>query len=131
MAALARYVTAALVFTAVNFFSYWMVFGQIFPENLQGMATIAALVTALAAACMIWRAMAASAKGVFTTAASWAAIAGAIGFCGGFFGPMIFTPGANQGPLLGLFFTGPLGFIGGGICGLIYALWLRPGRAPG
>jgi hypothetical protein len=50
---------------------------------------------------------------------------GALGFCGGFFGPIIFTPGANQGPLLGIFITGPLGFIGGGIAGLIYALLHR------
>jgi hypothetical protein len=48
---------------------------------------------------------------------------GALGFCGGFFGPMIFTPEANQGPLLGIFITGPLGFIVGGMGGLIYALW--------
>jgi hypothetical protein len=54
---------------------------------------------------------------------SWAAVVGALGFCGGFFGPMIFTPEANQGPLLGIFITGPLGFIVGGMGGLIYALW--------
>ena len=34
---------------------------------------------------------------------------GGIGFAGGFFGPIIFMPGANQGPLLGIFITGPLG----------------------
>ena len=47
---------------------------------------------------------------------------GAVGFCGGFFGTMILTPEANQGPLLGIFITGPLGFIGGGILGAIRAL---------
>jgi hypothetical protein len=39
----------------------------------------------------------------------WAVALGAIGFAGGFFGPMVFAPGANQGPLLGIFITGPLG----------------------
>ena len=34
---------------------------------------------------------------------------GGIGFAGGFFGPIIFMPGANQGPLLGIFITRPLG----------------------
>jgi hypothetical protein len=64
-------------------------------------------------------------QGIFAMAASWAAIAGAIGFCGGFFGPLIVTPGANQGPLLGIFITGPLAFVGGGIAGLIFAFWKR------
>jgi hypothetical protein len=45
-----------------------------------------------------------------------ALIVGAISFAAGFFGPMIFDPGANQGPLLGIFITGPLGaFVGMGV----------------
>jgi hypothetical protein len=47
---------------------------------------------------------------------------GGVGFAGGFFGPIIFMPGANQGPLLGIFITGPLGFILGAVGGAIY--WL-------
>lgn len=45
----------------------------------------------------------------------WIVIVGGFGFAAGFFGPMIFAPGANQGPLMGIFITGPLGAIGGGI----------------
>lgn len=37
----------------------------------------------------------------------WAGIVGGIGFVGGFFGPMLLSPGSNQGPMLGLFLTGP------------------------
>jgi hypothetical protein len=40
-------------------------------------------------------------------------VVGAVGFAGGFFGPILLTPEANQGPLLGIFITGPLGFIAG------------------
>jgi energy-converting hydrogenase Eha subunit B len=40
---------------------------------------------------------------------------------GGFFGPLVLAPEANQGPLLGIFITGPLGFILGGVIGLIVA----------
>jgi energy-converting hydrogenase Eha subunit B len=50
---------------------------------------------------------------------------GFIGFIGGFVGPIIFTPEANQGPLLGIFITGPLGFVVGGLGGLLWA-WLGP-----
>jgi hypothetical protein len=56
---------------------------------------------------------------------TWAGIVGAVGFSVGFFGPMIFSPQANQGPLLGLFITGPLGFVAGGVAGLIYSLSRR------
>tara|TARA_B100000795_G_scaffold64672_1_gene43775 strand:+ start:7173 stop:7331 length:159 start_codon:yes stop_codon:yes gene_type:complete len=44
-------------------------------------------------------------------------IIGSIGFVIGFFDPIIFTPQANKGPLLGLFITGQpgLGLITGGI----------------
>jgi hypothetical protein len=36
---------------------------------------------------------------------------GGIGFVLGFFGPLLLTPDANQGPLLGIFITGPVGFL--------------------
>lgn len=34
-------------------------------------------------------------------------------FLAGFIGPMIVAPSANQGPMVGIFITGPLGFIAG------------------
>ncbi len=42
-----------------------------------------------------------------------AVILGAIAFAVGFFGPLVWAPDANQGPLLGIFITGPLGFVFG------------------
>ena len=39
-----------------------------------------------------------------------ALVLGGLGFALGFFGPILFLPESNQGPLLGIFFTGPLGF---------------------
>ncbi|MDG4883772.1 hypothetical protein [Mesorhizobium sp. WSM4884] len=56
----------------------------------------------------------------------WGAILGIVGFVGGFVGPVIFTPEANQGPLLGIFITGPLGFVLGLVVGSV--LRLLPGR---
>lgn len=52
-----------------------------------------------------------------------AALLGGVGFIGGFFGPMILALDANQGPLLGIFITGPLGFILGGIGGAVVGWW--------
>jgi hypothetical protein len=49
-----------------------------------------------------------------------ALLTGVVGFSAGFFGPIILSPDSNQGPLLGIFFTGPLGFVMGAIGGWIY-----------
>jgi hypothetical protein len=47
----------------------------------------------------------------------WMLILAGVGFAAGFFGPMIFVPDANQGPLVGILITGPGGFVLGA------ALW--------
>ena len=53
----------------------------------------------------------------------WGAIVGTAGFVAGFFGPMILVPSANQGPLLGILITGPVGaavgFAGGAVMALV------------
>ena len=51
--------------------------------------------------------------------------AASLGFVAGFVGPIIFTPQANQGPLLGIFITGPLGFVVGGLIGAVVAQFYR------
>ena len=48
----------------------------------------------------------------------FALITGAVGFSAGFFGPMLLAPDANQGPLLGILITGPLGILLGALLGL-------------
>ena len=49
----------------------------------------------------------------------WAFVLGFVGLVSGMVGPILFQPGANQGPLMGIFFTGPLGFILGLILGAL------------
>ena len=49
-------------------------------------------------------------------------ILGGISFLAGFVGPIIFYPKSNQGPLFGIFITGPVGFTLGGILGAVYSL---------
>jgi len=50
-------------------------------------------------------------------------LVGTISFIFGFLGPVILTPSSNQGPLLGIFVTGPLGFFFGLFLGGLY--WNR------
>ena len=122
-----KFLVSLLVFAAMSLFSYWMLFVQIIPENLAWLATSGAFLTAAALAGLTWRGMGVETPGLFGKIMVWAAIAGAVGFSGGFFGPMVLAPQANQGPLLGLFITGPLGFAAGAIGGLIHGL-RRPSR---
>lgn len=57
-----------------------------------------------------------------TPGKSWPLILGAAGFAAGFLGPMIFIPEANQGPMVGIFVSGPggvaLGLLLLGVCAL-------------
>ena len=48
-----------------------------------------------------------------------AALLGGIGFAAGFFGPVLLMPEANQGPLLGIFITGPIGVVLGAVAGYL------------
>ena len=50
---------------------------------------------------------------------------GGIGFAAGFFGPLLLTPEANPGPLLGIFITGPIGLILGLTLGGYYGAKAR------
>jgi hypothetical protein len=59
----------------------------------------------------------------------WSAALGATGFAAGFFGPLILRPDSNQGPLLGIFITGPLGAIVGVALGTILSA-VRSWRSP-
>lgn len=53
--------------------------------------------------------------------ATWVLALGGAGFAAGFFGPMALNPGANQGPMAGIFITGP----GGALLGLVMGVASR------
>ena len=47
-------------------------------------------------------------------------VIGLVCFLAGFVGPIIFMPESNQGPLLGIFITGPAGFVLGCLGGFVW-----------
>ena len=59
--------------------------------------------------------------------AGTAAVVGGLAFLAGFAGPILLRPDLPQGPLLGIFITGPLGTVAGAILGLLIGL-VRQGR---
>ena len=54
-----------------------------------------------------------------SSAGPLAAKLGALGFGLGFFGPMILDPSSGNGPMLGIFITGPAGLVLGALYGLL------------
>lgn len=79
------------------------------------------LLLAGAVASAMWRVLGRSDSGIVAPILASAALGGAAGFILGFFGPMLLVPEANQGPMLGIFITGPAGLLIGLIFGLIRA----------
>jgi len=62
---------------------------------------------------------AAPAAGIGRSALRAGCLLGFIGFIIGFVGPAVFTPDDKEGPLLGIFYTGPAGFVLGLLGGAI------------
>jgi hypothetical protein len=96
----------------------------VLPEALAWLQPIAALAFAAWVAHRVWRGLVVASDGSLAIHVGMgAAILGGLGFVLGFFGPMIFAPEANQGPMLGLFITGPGGAVLGAIAG--WLVWMK------
>ena len=54
-------------------------------------------------------------------ALGWGVKVGAVTFLLGFVGPMLLDPSSGNGPLLGIFITGPAGFAFGTLWGVVQA----------
>src|SRR4029078_366589 len=105
-----RLVLPVVAVIAPYFFTYCLPFAFL-PDSVPTVVPlVAALACGILAGRFVWRRTDVDAPGLLGAVVLGALITGAIGCCGGFFGPLIFTPEANQGPLLGLLITGPLGF---------------------
>jgi hypothetical protein len=125
----ARILLLLTVVPAVYFFVYWLPFAVVPLEDRQWFAGLVALLCAALAGRFLWTHTGSHARhqGVLASMLTGALILGGIGFGAGFFGPLLLSPGSNQGPLLGLLFTGPLGTVLGAVAGLVY-WWLHRDR---
>lgn len=125
----ARILLLLTVVPAVYFFVYWLPFAFVPLEERGWVAGLVALLCAVLAGRFLWSHTSDGARqrGLLVSMAIGALALGGIGFCAGFFGPLLLSPEANQGPLLGLLFTGPLGSVLGAVGGLVY-WWLHRDR---
>ena len=128
-----RAVTALLVYFAVRFVLFWLMPGLFSSDPPNLVAGAASDVLALACAAAVWyfwpktpappsrpqtETSATSEPAYLPRVMFCSMIAGTVGFAGGFFGPMIFRPDSNLGPLFGIIVTGPLGFLLGPVIGV-------------
>ena len=113
---------------ATFYFIYWLPFSLILPTDDFGwIRNLGSVAPAGALGVYVWFQTASPFKGLLKCVIIGAVLTGGIGFLAGFFGPMIFTPSANQGPLLG-FVTGPLGVVVGSLGGVVYWFVRRRSR---
>jgi hypothetical protein len=119
-------VTAVLVVVpATYYFIYWVPFSLIPFIEQRWIPGIICLLCAASVGWYVWKKLGSAQHELISNTLLGAVVLGAIEFCAGFFGPIIFTPEANQGPLLGIFITGPLGFLFGAVGGFLYWLMRR------
>ena len=130
---IARAVITVFTFLGSYYFSYWLIvillavlFGEEFdPKWGTILINVVSLALAVYLAKIVWS------KNIFPKNSTiplgkyiltGAIAVGITGFLIGFIGPMIFSPDSNQGPMLGIFITGPAGLVLGAIGGLIFGL---------
>jgi hypothetical protein len=117
-----------LAFAIAAFFGAWLAMflltTVLLPESLAWAQPLVALVFAIWGARRVWLQLETPERdGLPVYAGTGALVLGGIGFAGGFFGPMLLAPEANQGPLLGMFVTGPGGALLGAVIG--WLLWVK------
>ncbi len=127
-----KIVFSFLTFVASYFFLFWTLGGIIYipfesqpPKWILLFSQVASFAIASYLAFTVWKNTGEGEDRPSSLSSfifSGALALGVLGFLFGFFGPLIFTPESNQGPLLGIFITGPGGVILGAIGGAI--LWV-------
>ncbi len=123
MSILLRLVLTVITFVAGFYFTLWIPFSVVLPNRTSNVIPlVSSAVVAVVLAAFVWRRSVSIPEGLAGSTILGGIVVGGVCFVAGFFGPIIFAPQANQGPLLGLFVTGPLGAVAGSVGGAI--LWL-------
>ena len=120
-----RAFVALVAAVATFYFVFWLPFSLILPTG-RWVRILGSLLCALLVARYIWGHSTSTPRDLLSSVVLGGLVTGVVGFAAGFFGPIIFAPGANQGPLLGIFITGPLGVLLGAVGGGIY--WMTRGN---
>lgn len=116
-----RILLAIFAFAASFFFVYRVPFSFIPAARETALIpSIVGIVSGILVSVFTWKRTGNISNGLASSILMGGIIVGSICFIGGFIGPIIFYPESNLGPLLGIFFTGPIGFIVGLIGGGLF-----------
>ncbi|MDP3392654.1 hypothetical protein [Sediminibacterium sp.] len=116
-----RLIYTAVTLIAVYFFSNIFILNILpFPDSIIFLKPFISFAIAILIAKMIWNKTDQLRDSFATYCLMGGLSVGGVGLLGGFLGPMIFMPESNLGPLLGIFITGPIGFLIGFLGGWIY-----------
>ena len=103
---------------------YFIILRKIFFAGMLALSNTAQMITssiiAIVAAILLWRKIGHISNTLPACIIAGGITFGIIGFILGFFGPMLLTPSSNQGPLIGIFLTGPAGILLGLVVGGVY-----------
>ncbi|NKI34895.1 hypothetical protein HFP89_06935 [Wenzhouxiangella sp. XN79A] len=116
--------TATLAAALAAYLVTWLAAVIMLPDA-SGLATIAAFIMAIGFGALTWRALGRPSAGLGRTVAIGAVVGLAGGFLIGFIGPILLDPTGAQGPMLGLFVTGPLGMLAGAGVALLVTITAR------
>ena len=113
-----------MLFAAAAYLVTWLAAAILLSDGADK-ATLLAVLSALLFGGVCWTALGHARAGgsgrVAVASATGAAVGLVVGFVIGFIGPMLLDPNGAQGPMLGLFVTGPLGMLAGAAVALVRA----------
>jgi hypothetical protein len=128
MSVVIRVLLSIVVLPAAYYTTLWFPMALIPLGGHWWIGKLAASACAIGVGRYVWTRSGSRPENLGTYVALGGLVTGSICFSLGFFGPLVFAPNAEQGPLLGLLVTGPLGFLLGCTGGFVY--WRTRGRPP-
>lgn len=119
MQLVARILALVFVVPATFLFVYWVPFSLLPGARMEWIPQVVSLACAVTAGVWVWRKIGPeTGQRASSNVFLGGCLLGAVGFVAGFAGPLYFHSG-DQGPLLGIFFTGPASFVLGLAVGAI------------
>jgi len=119
MKIIVRITLSLVVVVVIYLLIYWKCFSEGF-RRTGNESNIISLLIAILIGIVVWTKIKNISTGLPAYIFAGGILVGTTSFIFGFFGPLIFAPSNNLGPLLGIFFTGPFGFLFGLFLGGLY-----------
>ena len=117
-------ITLTFAVLAAFWFTYWIWMLYIpGAREIFMIPIITSLLVATGIGLLIWKSLRKRTEDLSQYALIGGLATGGVLFLAGFIGPILIWPSNNLGPVLGLFFTGPIGFLLGLLGGGIYWQW--------